>query len=221
MSTFRALLVAVLLTLLAPFAPASAGGPTSALLSVPGEGRTASVYYTDPDYEELSDLVGGTGIASRTIDDSGETHEVGPGVTVTWLIHDVQVWRVDRIYPAADGSPWIATQEMDFDTGTIWDSPVVWHRAVGGKQLTTLLDRLLGGQSSAPQPAPAKSETPAAAPAPAPAESSNGARWGLGGLAAGVLLTLGWLRVRPKREAERELDPGLDWLAPQTRSTSA
>ena len=40
------------------------------LLSVPGEGRTASLYYTEDAYEQLADLVGvydGTG----TVDGSG------------------------------------------------------------------------------------------------------------------------------------------------------
>ena len=50
---------AVLLSAFAlPAAPAAAGGPTSALLSIPGAGSTASLYYTDPEYDELADLVG-------------------------------------------------------------------------------------------------------------------------------------------------------------------
>lgn len=204
MLTLRATVVALLLVLLVPSAPASAGGPTSAILSVPGEGRTASVYYTDPEYQQLSDLVGGTGIAPSTIDDSGAEHEVGPGVTVTWLIHDVQPWRVDRIYPDAEGGPWIATQEMDFDTGTIWDSPVVWHRPVAGKQLSTLLDGLLAGQApDQAAAAPARSEPPAAAPA----ESGNGVWWGLGGLVAGVVLTLAGVRLRQTRSTSANALP--------------
>ena len=60
MPVIRALavvLTAWVLVLLAPPGPASAGGPTSALLSVPGEGRTASLYYTDAAYDQLADLV--------------------------------------------------------------------------------------------------------------------------------------------------------------------
>ena len=33
------------------------------------------------------------------------SHEEGAGVTLTWLIHDVQVWRVDRVYLGAEGGP--------------------------------------------------------------------------------------------------------------------
>ena len=60
MHRFRAsLIVAVLVAAsLMLSGPASAGGPTSALLSVPGEGKTASLYYTDPEYDALANLVG-------------------------------------------------------------------------------------------------------------------------------------------------------------------
>ena len=55
----RAALTAALLSVAAlAAAPAAAGGPTSALLSIPGAGSTASLYYTDPEYDELADLVG-------------------------------------------------------------------------------------------------------------------------------------------------------------------
>ena len=117
MPAIRALavvLTAWVLVMLAPPGPAYAGGPTSVLLSVPGEGRTASLYYTDDAYEELADLVGaydGTG----TVDGSGRSHETGTGVTLTWLIHDVTPWRVDRVYLQGDGAPWIASQVMEGD----------------------------------------------------------------------------------------------------------
>ena len=52
-----AVLVAASLVLAAP---AQAGGPTSALLSVPGQGKTASLYYTDAEYDALAGLVGMT-----------------------------------------------------------------------------------------------------------------------------------------------------------------
>ena len=45
----------------------AAGGPTSALLSIPGAGSTASLYYTDPEYDALADLVGvSTAAAGRS-----------------------------------------------------------------------------------------------------------------------------------------------------------
>lgn len=223
MTTVRALIAAAVFSVVALAAPASAGGPTSAILSVPGEGRTASLYYTDDEYGQLARLIGAEGMTvPGATDDTGQSHESGTPVNVTWLIHDVEPWRIDRIYLNGDGGPWVATQVMDPETGSIWDSPVVWHQPESGKELTMLLDALLGGQAPASVPSVSE-ETPAPEPAAtAPADGSgNGAWWGLGGLVAGSLLTLGFLRLRASRTDEPELDPATDWLAPQTRSTSA
>jgi hypothetical protein len=127
---------------------------------------------------------------------------------VTWLIHDVTVWRVDRIYLGADHGPWIATQTDVSGSGNIWDSPVVWHTASGGPRLASLVDKLgvrpselatgtdvvAGG---GPAPTSAASTAPAAAPkqgANKPISSSmpsrSGPVWGFGGLALGVAVTV-------------------------------
>jgi hypothetical protein len=210
-----ALLVAVALML---SVPASAGGPTSALLSVPGEGKTASLYYTDPEYVALADLVG---IDSQTgtgkVDQSGLGHDNGPGVTVTWLIHDVTPWRVDHIYLNGEGAPWIATQ-VSGESGMTWDSPVVWHQPASGAELVALLDKLGVGEASreagdfsgvagAPLPAPAEPAPAPAEPAPAEASPFAGIWWGLGGLAGGVLLTMLWMR-RSRPDTDASPDPG-------------
>ncbi len=242
MPAIRALavvLTAWVLILLAPAGAASAGGPTSVLLSVPGEGRTASLYYTDKGYEQLADLVGVGG--SGTVDESGRSHESGATVTATWMVHDVEPWRVDRIYLGADDGPWIATQELLTGTGSIWDAPVVWHQPAAGKELILLLDSLGVGRAgaasgteepaSAVEPAPAASapvEPASAAPAPAPTDDGadtsarDRAWWGLGGLVGGALLAAGWTRVRTARrqppddwdpDAERlDADPAKEWL---------
>ena len=215
-------LTAWVLAILAPPGPASAGGPTSALLSVPGQGRTASLYYSDDAYEQLARLVdvGGSG----TVDESGRSHENGTGVTVTWLIHDVTPWRVDRIYLAGDDGPWIATQEELTGTGSIWDAPVVWHQPADSKELILLLDSLGVGRAGAatgtgtdseadevvspvdPGPAvPAAVEPASAAPADDGSTTRDRALWGLGGLAGGVLLAAGWTRLRSTR-TDREYD---------------
>ena len=188
--------------------PAEAGGPTSALLSVPGQGKTASLYYTDPAYDSLADLVGISGeTGTGKVDSSGASHATGPGVTVTWLIHDVMPWRVDHVYLAGQGAPWIATQLAD-ESGAIWDSEVVWHQPTSPSELAALLDKLGVGSASlaagdftgvagADQPEPAEPATSSeTTPQPAAAEASSwaGIWWGLGGLAAGVLLTVLWVR---------------------------
>lgn len=238
MPAIRALavvLTAWVLVMLAPPGPAYAGGPTSVLLSVPGEGRTASLYYTEDAYEELADLVGaydGTG----TVDGSGRSHETGTGVTLTWLIHDVTPWRVDRVYLQGDGAPWIASQVMEGDALSVWDSPVVWHQPANGPELTQLLNSLGVGQAGkAAEPAspvepgvtaPDSVEPASAAPAPTDDTSDASARdrvwWGLGGLAGGVLLAAGWMRVRSTRLRARaddtvapraDVDPTTEWIS--------
>ena len=238
MPAIRALavvLTAWVLVMLAPPGPAYAGGPTSVLLSVPGEGRTASLYYTEDAYEELADLVGaydGTG----TVDGSGRSHETGTGVTLTWLIHDVTPWRVDRVYLQGDGAPWIASQVMEGDALSVWDSPVVWHQPANGTELTQLLNSLGVGQTgTAAEPAspvepgvaaPDSVEPASAAPTPTDDTSDTSARdrvwWGLGGLAGGVLLAAGWMRVRSTRLRARaddtvapraDVDPTTEWIS--------
>ena len=130
-------LTLTLMTLLI-VAPATAGGPTSVLLVDPTTGQTESLYTGEPDYDALALMVGAfePGGAVGKVDRSGAGHESGAGITVTWLIHDVQVWRVDRIFVDAEGGPWISTQ---LDT----DGEVIWHKPADGRSLMALLDRLV------------------------------------------------------------------------------
>jgi hypothetical protein len=217
-SLIVALLVGAFLMLAAP---ARAGGPTSALLSVPGEGATASLYYTDPDYDALANLVGiGTsrGTDTGNTDKSGGGHETDPGVTVTWLIHDVTPWRVDRIYLEGEGAPWIATQVSTAE-GMIWESPVVWHQPASPAELAALLDKLGVGEASrkagdfngvagARLPDPAEPAPSTNDPEQADASSFAGIWWGLGGLAVGVLLTVLLMGRSQVAHADPATEPG-------------
>jgi hypothetical protein len=214
----RAPLTATLLSALAlsaaalSAAPATAGGPTSALLSIPGAGSTASLYYTDPEYDELAGLVG-MGEPGGTFDgkESGG-HEFGPGVTITWLVHDVEPWRVDHVYLGGKDGPWIATQVSG--GSSIWESSVLWHRPANGARLAELLDRLGLGSAAAKDtsfdgvagaPVPETADTtaaPRAAAEPGPGADDEStwlgsAGWAFGGLLLGALLTLAWTRRRP------------------------
>lgn len=214
-----ALLLAHAVLLLA--APAQAGGPTSVLLSVPGEGRVAALYYTDPAYEALADLV----VVPRSgpKKESGQSHATGQVVTLTWMIHDVTPWRIDRVHLGGPGgSTWVETQEALGD-GAIWDQPTVWHRAPAG--LAKTLDRLLpaggtsgGGDAFAP---PAPDQPAAAAIEPAAAETSSETAvspaqvgWGVVvGLGVGAGLTLLWQRQRRRDTAGATDVPATDQLA--------
>jgi hypothetical protein len=222
------LTVALLVMVLTPFVPAAAGGPTSALLSVPGEGATASLYYTDPEYDALARMVGiDSGSGFGTVDRSGADHGTGPGVTVTWLIHDVTPWRVDHVYLSGDGAPWIATQLLGV-TGTGGDGSVVWHQPQAGAELAALLDRLGVGEAARGAgeftgvqgaPLPPAPDPGAAASAPeeaAPAERSGAGGtvaagwWALAGLLVGVLATTLLMRARGRGAAHPAAPTGPD-----------
>ena len=116
--------------------PAAAGGPTSALLSVPGAGqdRVALLHRSGvrrPGRPGRGHQRRGTGRS----DESGRhaTTTAGRASPITWLIHDVDPWRVDRVYPAAK-----AHLDRHADVGrpgAIWEGPVVWHQPENGARL--------------------------------------------------------------------------------------
>jgi hypothetical protein len=136
---------------------AHAGGPTSALLVSPATQQTAAVYYSDPEYDQLMGLLGddpnsGTGAAAAAADQGADVS--ADYVTVTWLIHDVTIWRIDRIFlPAGPtGEPMIVTQLEDVDSGSAEDpagsgmfpggrgnDSAVWHRSSDPAALMGLL----------------------------------------------------------------------------------
>ena len=173
-----AALVAVLTVLLVPVlvaGPAAAGGPTSVLLTAPDIGRTASLYTTDDAYGQLAEQVGaylalGSDAGSEG-GSSSRSHAIGSGVTLTWLMHDVSVWRVDRVYVDAAGGPWISSQESV--GGSIWEAPETWHRAAQPKALVALLSSmgLLAGTSGA---APGEPTVPVTAATSQPDTTGQG-----------------------------------------------
>ena len=187
LSLLPALVAAVLVAAL-PLAPATAGGPTSVLLSVPGEGRTAALYYTDPEYDALARAVGA--MTERGVEEVAGGHQTGTPVTLTWLIHDVTPWRVDQVY-VDDGEVWISTQES-LDGGPLAEQSPVWHR--GGPALVRLLDRVLPEDGSATGAATTPLPVPPGAAAPATPVAGTSpwsqAAWAAGGLVAGAVLTL-------------------------------
>ncbi|WP_405985053.1 hypothetical protein [Streptomyces sp. NBC_00872] len=187
---------------------AVAGGPTSVLVASPESGETAALYYSDGDYEELMRQLGAladpmarpTGQPERPVSLDGA---VGSRlINVTWMVHDVQPWRVDQLYPSADpATVWIHTA---FEPSS---SDGVWRRAKRPAQLHTLLRKLgvMGpktGESAAPG---ALVPSASAGPEEDRGTESAGSRssgadagsvwwWAIPGLAAGVAIGLG---VRP------------------------
>ncbi|WP_405724070.1 hypothetical protein OG607_17235 [Streptomyces sp. NBC_01537] len=190
--------------------PAAAGGPTSVMLVAPGSGNATAIYATSSDYQALAEATG-TDIGAGT---TMEPSSLGDReITATWLIHDVSVWKVDRIYPEAAGGIWIRTSGGSGSDG-------LWHRSPREEALGSLLSRLglLSGDTgpglsapdypvgSATQPAETK---PAAAQAAEPAPS--GTTWwpALPGLAAGTALGCGGtlLALRLARRGPHESGP--------------
>jgi hypothetical protein len=209
--------------------PASAGGPTSVLLAESATGKAASFYYTNADYEALSDLVGiNLPVETATEEKAGGSRDVGGGVTMTWLIHDVAVWRVDRVYVGAKGGPWIATQSDMNPSGNVYDSPVTWHRATDGPALVAFLYRhgfggaptATAGAAGAPIPdfAPVTPEPAQRTSQPAsPTPTWGGWAWGLAGLALGVALAIAAPRVLAR--ARRMSAARADTEPPEDEST--
>ena len=126
---------------------AQAGGPTSALLVSPGAERAAAVYYSDAEYQRLTTLLGGD---SPGRDPAASTAPPAGGdyITVTWLIHDVSVWRIDRIFLGAADGPWIVTQLVvdqaasGMYPGEAGDDSAVLHRSPDPAALQDLLGSL-------------------------------------------------------------------------------
>jgi hypothetical protein len=200
-----ALLFAVLITL-AGVTPASAGGPTSVLLSAPP--KVVALGYEDTLYNQLLKLVGEAPPANG----GTESHESGEFVRATWLIHDMSVWRLDIIYPDAPGGPWIATREVVDGSGQLPENPV-WHRSDAGAALSQLLGslKLLGvGQfDGGPTEAPTTA-APQQAPVVQTIETHEGAlsgwRWMIPGIALGAIASYLALRYIPRRRPWELID---------------
>jgi hypothetical protein len=141
--TRRAILVPILVAMLlgaigwaGSAATAYAGGPTSVLLTNPEDGRARALYITNPDYGRLEAAVGDE--AAGTSAPSGlRTGE--EEVRLTWLIHDMQIWRIDRVYLTRQDGIWVETIVETTGDGDVFGRPSRWHRAHDEQALTSLL----------------------------------------------------------------------------------
>jgi hypothetical protein len=186
---------AAALLLLAVPGIASAGGPTSVLLVSPSRQATASLYVNDEAYDRLERLL----IQDPQPDSSAPSVQGGPGsdaINVTWLLHDVQIWRIDRIYTEASGGPWVETLMLPNGTGALESHGIV-HRPADGKELIALLSamKMLGSTPPAAFQGPMAPVTQApavtASPADRPVAQLNWL-WLVVGVAAGAVLVVGF-----------------------------
>lgn len=152
--------VAATLALVVGAPQAVAGGSTSVLMVSPESGQSASLYISDKEYDELEAGLGylGGGVGKGQ-------HEQPPGlvmgdgtrqINVTWMLHDVRPWRVDRAYPMATDSEDTRDGKGGKggkggkDVDTVWIHTTtdvasmkgVWHKAKEPARLTALFKKL-------------------------------------------------------------------------------
>ncbi|MEV2231544.1 hypothetical protein AB0H69_23590 [Streptomyces phaeochromogenes] len=203
---------------------AAAGGPTSVLVVSPESGQSAALYISKEEYGELQRLLGAA--------DSGTREEppglgVGSGrqINVTWMLHDVSPWRVDRVYPETP-----RTKDVWIHTAANVPKSMngYWHKAEQPAAVRVLLKKLgVMGESSSGEgagaiyPAPwetAEGAAAGSAPEPGSTEQSGTATaaaaapdddtdwwWAIPGLATGAVLALGLRPVVGRLPGVREL----------------
>jgi hypothetical protein len=182
-------LAALVLALFLLAAPAAfAGGPTSVILVNPGTGKTAALYNEDVQYESLMKALGDQVPAA---DPAAPTLHGGPGssaLNITWLMHDVQVWRIDHVFMDMEGGPWVETY-LSYAGNITFDQRGIVHKPSDPTALQKVLFDQLGTEKKA-SPAAAVVAPPAPA---ATSEVATGLHWGslLVGLAVGALLVMG------------------------------
>lgn len=139
-ASIRALLVALGITaLILAVAPAAeAGGPTSVLIVWPGQDTATALYRSDPEYQVLQDAIGEP--SGGQGDNLAQMPSAGDYVTVTWLIHDVSIWRTDRIMLNGHRVTTVHTVTSAQGTPSAIGAD---HPAAEPEQLAALLDRLL------------------------------------------------------------------------------
>jgi hypothetical protein len=196
---------------------AYAGGPTSVLLANTGSARVHALYTTDAAYNRLFAAVGDAKVGEST-EPPWVPEGVKDAVTLTWLVHDVTVWRVDRVVLTRNDGIWVGTAVDVTGEGNINTRPSRWRRPEDDKALTAVLSAvgLLGERAKprgdSPTSTAPTSTTPASTAPPSTADDTSAAATvtapgrpmlaivaaGLGGLAIGALGAL-LLRARTTR----------------------
>ena len=189
---------------------AHAGGPTSVLLASPTVHRAAGLYYTESRYEALAQALDGGGDqppgsisqpASVDLDDEMV-------VRLTWMIHDMSVWRIDRVHITRSDGIWINTL-IDQGSGNLLDQPGRWHRPQNDAALLEvfrsagiLTSNAAPKDDSSPQASPASASTAVAAGGPNPPQTPARTIAVVAAL-AGLVLGAAGLILRRARRAHR------------------
>jgi len=215
--TARRLTLALLALLLAALGWSStagtayAGGPTSVLLVDPGGGRAAALYHSSPDYQRLVDAINAYGSDLGSTDRPASVPEnANDAYRLTWLIHDMSIWRIDRIYSTDDGL-WLET--LADETGTDpFARPGRWHRVAHPEAVTAVLTSTgLTDEAAPPAETTEDPETKTAA-ATVPVDTGAGPLALTAGIAGAVGILLGaagaWAFRRARGSRDRVLLSG-------------
>ena len=115
---------------------AYAGGPTSVLVVNLDGQQATGLYRTDAGYDRLVAALDAYGTAAGSADrprsisgDAGET------IRLTWLIHDQQIWRIDRIHLTVGDGVWVQTVSDLAGSADPFDQSGVWHRPADARGL--------------------------------------------------------------------------------------
>ncbi|WP_199831782.1 hypothetical protein [Streptomyces sp. ERV7] len=158
-------------------APAAhAGGPTSVLIVSPESEQTAARYHSDADYSTLLVLLGEPNQGQKERPPSLDAAMRSRQITVTWMVHDMDPWRLDRVFTSDDATTvWIHTA-----AGLPHTFNGYWHRAQRPAELRALLTKLevMGPvvEHAATGVAPQEWTTPPGGPGEATAPAAEGAR---------------------------------------------
>lgn len=177
--------------------PVSAGGPTSVLITDPSTGQATALYYSDPRYAQLEELLAGGEPLDGEPDGLG-----GHALNLTWMAHDVSPWKSQRLHLDAEGGPVVVTYDQ------LGSGRTTWARPATGQAVLLLAEQLLDGTG-------APAAAPAAAPAPDPVTiertvtetawySLSGWRWGVLGLLLGAGTVLVAVRGRSREREPRQ-----------------
>lgn len=180
---------------------AHAGGPTSVLLVNPGAGQAAALYHSSRDYQRLVDAVNAYGSDLGSADRPDSIPETAnDAYRLTWLIHDMTIWRIDRVYATADDGLWLETVADETGSNPNAHSGR-WHRATDPAALTAVLTSagLTDGSSPAPEVESEPDPGPAAAATSAPPTTGAGPIALAAGIAGVILGAAGALLFRRAR----------------------
>ncbi|MXM67252.1 hypothetical protein GR925_28430 [Streptomyces sp. HUCO-GS316] len=117
---------------------ASAGGPTSVLVTSPSNGKASALYVSDRRYGELWNLLGEAGGGTPGKPPEADLAHARQ-INVTWMAHDISPWRMDQVY-VVESRPhavWIHTAAEAPENMNGY-----WHRAMHPAQLRALFKSL-------------------------------------------------------------------------------